>query len=225
MKKALLLGVLTVAFAIGAGIAHGDDALVADEPPLTPEQHDLYLAVSRVCANEAFGHPADCMVVWQAVRRHGRTPSERLAWLRQHSRCVLGASAPVRALGNCPWTRNLTDSDRQPDGWPADWRWEPNASSRNGGHVATWARTRRLVRRMVLGGTPPRGWPCAQDPDSWAGRVTDAAHIQAHAGTRLALRCTDPVTHAPTLNEGFRYVRRPATVAVIVAPEDRPNYD
>lgn len=168
---------------------------------LTGDTYALYMATARMCANEAFGHRADCLLIWQTVRKHGRTPTERLAWLTRHSSCVLRPEDPPasrRRVGNCRWVRHLQDSDVVPAlGWPTNWRWE-------GSNRMTWERTRTLVRELVVGRRPRGGWPCRRDPDTWAGRVTDAARILEMRERLEPLGCTDPANRErPTLNEGF----------------------
>lgn len=65
---------------------------------------------------------------------------------------------------------------------------------------------RRTVRRLIRGETPPGGWPCPSDPDTWAGRIVDREHIEEHAEHLRALGCRDPRTGEPTRNEGFRWI-------------------
>lgn len=184
------------------------------EPVLTPEQEALSLAVAQVCANEAFGHPADCLLILQTVRSHGETPREQLTWVRAHSDCIFGEDEPVaregHPLGNCPWTRHLTNGDAQPAGWPGgDWRWDPWVDSRGRSHEGSqgrWRRTRQLVRSIVVDWHTPRGgWPCTDDPHTWGGRLVDAARVSQYAHIYQPLYCRDPLTGDPTLNEGYRY--------------------
>lgn len=61
---------------------------------LTPDEQVLHLAVAKMCANEAFHSYGDCLLIYQATRRHGTTAAERLAWLHEHSNCVLVAVPP-----------------------------------------------------------------------------------------------------------------------------------
>jgi len=75
----------------------------------------LGLAIAKVCANESgFDSPADCDLIWQAIQngatppRDGRVLRAQLAWLRAHSRRVLGTRRCLR--GNCLWSRNLRRS-------------------------------------------------------------------------------------------------------------------
>lgn len=170
------------------------------ERELTPVQYELYMAVSRMCANEAFNSYGDCALIWQTVRGHGTTDEARLAWLRSYSNCVLVPEvSPARLrIGNCRWTRNLQDNDEQPAGWPAGWQW-------TGVNQRQWARVRQTVRGFVLGARPRGGWPCPVAPTGWAGRRTDEQHIAQMGPDSVALRCTDPLNRArPTRNEGFR---------------------
>lgn len=174
----------------------------ATEPPLTPVQHELYMAVARMCANEAFNSYGDCALIWQTVRGRGATDAERLAWLRDYSNCVLVPDvSPARLrVGNCRWTRNLQDNDQQPEGWPNNprWRWE-------GVNQRQWARVRATVRAFILGARPRGGWPCPIAPTGWAGRRTDEQHIANMGPNSVPLGCTDPMDRRRrTLNEGFR---------------------
>jgi hypothetical protein len=173
----------------------------AQEATLSADDYALYMATARMCANEAFGHRADCLLIWQTIRKHGRTSAERLTWLTNHSNCVLRPTDPPssrRRVGNCRWVRHLRDDDSPPSlGWPSDWRWE-------GAHQMTWTRTRTLVMELVQGRRPRGGWPCRRDPDTWAGRVTDAARILEMRHRLEPLQCTDPLNRErPTLNDGF----------------------
>lgn len=225
MKHGKTLVALTIALVALSGSPRSLTLAQTDDPSLSPAQEALALAVAQVCANEAFSHQADCLLVLQTVRSHGTTPGEQLAWLTQHSSRVLGPDEPVarrgRSLGNVPWTRHLTDSDERPAGWPTDpnWRWEPWTDSggrEHGGHVRTWRLTRSLTRAVIGRGfpTPRRGWPCSRDPETWGGRRTDADRIARLAHVYEALQCVDRATGRETLNEGFRYrpgAFRPAT--------------
>lgn len=172
----------------------------------TDEQRraELHLAdtVSRVCAHESsFVSMADCMLVWQAARRHGDTATARTAWLFQHSPCALrgvrcGRGRHTGDPGH--WSSSLPVSgDEQPDGWPEDLDWST--------YAPRWAAIRRAVRRLIRGETPPGGWPCREDPDSWAGRVYDAEHVRRNAEHLRALDCRDRTTGEPTRNEGYRW--------------------
>jgi hypothetical protein len=196
-NQALSIAVFLVLSVVPLGISGQEVA----PPQLTPAQHALYIAVARFCANEAFGHTADCLLIWQTVRHHGDTPEARLAWLTEHSTCVLAPNDPPptrRRVGNCPWTRYLNDSDEQPRNWPEGWTWA-------GYNTRVWAGTRDLVRGLVIGRRPRGGWPCPIDPDTWAGRRTDEQRIENLPPSMVPLRCTNPRNReVVTLNEGFR---------------------
>jgi hypothetical protein len=165
-----------------------------------------------VCVNEAFHSYGDCLLIWQATRRHGETPEARLAWLRRHSSCVLGPTdpAPTRTrIGNCRWSRYLVPGDAAPLNWPEGWVWE-------GINQRSWARTIQLTRGLVAGLRPRGGWPCALDPDTWAGRRTDEQRIAGLPPTIVPLNCTDPLNRErQTANEGFR----------VMSPEQRAEWD
>lgn len=155
----------------------------------------LALAVAKVCANEASleqARPADCALIWQTTRRHGRTPGARLAWLRAHSSCVL-SERPLSArelLGNCVWSRHLSASEEAPQAWPEQIAW-PRYAPR-------WRTMRAFARRLVAGAVPPGGWPCTEDPFTWGGPMD---HADAVASGLVPLSCRG------TLNEGYRYQR------------------
>lgn len=166
------------------------------EPELDEDQAALALALAQVCANESAlndSRPGDCALIFQATRRHGATASERLAWLRRHSSCVLGTrERTAREMrGNCAWSRNLTASDAEPEGWPSRWSWER--------HAPRWARMRRYCAMLVAGWRPSGGWPCAEDPDTWGGTMDH---------TRARARGMRPVVCVGTVNEGYRYSER-----------------
>jgi len=160
-------------------------------------------AVSRVCAHESsFVSAADCLLVWQATRRHGETAEQRLAWLYIHSPCALRGSrcGTGRHQGDPGhWSAFLPvgSSMEAPQGFPESLSWDD--------YAPRWARMRSMVRHLISGDTPPGGWPCREDPDSWAGRIHDADHILENAEHLRALDCRDPATGEPTRNEGFRW--------------------
>lgn len=157
---------------------------------LTPDESALALAVAKVAVNEASmgATQADIALIWQVTQSHGRTAAARLDWLSRHSSCVLGAREITdreRRFSNCGWTRNLTDSDAQPEGWPADWRWSSS--------VRRWRQHRAFARALVGGRARMR--PCPETPYTWGGRVIDMAQA-----LRRGLR---PVGCVGTANEGF----------------------
>ncbi len=207
-----LILALAVIFVIGAllpqacvGVAPA--RVLSQELERTDEERRAWLrlanAVSRVCAHEAsLSHMADCLLVWQATRRHGETPEARTAWLYRHSPCALrgvlcGHGRHQHDPGH--WSSTLPLSgDEQPSGWPTTLSWSD--------YAPRWAAIRRTVRRLVHGDAPPHGWPCVEDPDSWAGRVHDADHVRENAEHLRALGCRDPETGEPTRNEGYRWI-------------------
>lgn len=150
----------------------------------TPAQRALALAIAKVAVNEAsLAHcrPADVALIAQVANGHGYTDVERLAWLRQHSSCVL-TDRPLRRgeeRTNCLWTRTLLDSDEQPAAWPAHLEWS--------GYVTRWRDVRRLALLLVLhrARTP---YPCIGHPTTWGSRVLDMG-IATRRGL-IALDCT-----------------------------------
>lgn len=157
----------------------------------------LAVALARVCVHESgFRSPADCALIWQATRGHGDTSAARLAWLGLHS---------PRALTGPHWSAHLPASgvgpDAPPSGWPPQVLWST--------YAPRWSALLVATRSLVLEDRAPRvGWPCSTTPQTWGGRVVDAAHVARHADVYHALHCVDPVTGSPTRNEGYRY-RRP----------------
>jgi hypothetical protein len=140
--------------------------VVAQE--LDEREEALALAVAQVCANErslSSAQPADCALIWQAVRHHGSTTEDRLAWLTRHSDCVLTDRDMTarELLGNCRWSRYLTASDARPLNWPTNLEWSE--------HTSRWERMRSFCRGLVAGRTPRGGFPCPLDPDTWGGRM------------------------------------------------------
>lgn len=145
------------------------------------------LDVARVCANEAFGVPADCALIYQVVEGQGRSVESRHGWLRRHSSCAtrqLPTEAADARLGNCGWARNLMWDDAEPAGWPESWSWDR--------HQHKWARTRRLVWAFVTG--QQRRRPCVTTPATWGGRVDIAQALD---------RGLVPVDCEGTVNTGF----------------------
>lgn len=192
--RALLVGLVLVL--LGASRSCGE--ALSQEPSLdalvTADAERLAVAVARTCAHEAgFASPADCSLIVQATRRHGDTPGERLAWLARHS---------DGALTGAHWSASLPlgVDEQAPAGWPTDVDWTR--------YAPRWQRLREYVRGLVVEGHTPRGgWPCERDPDTWAGRRVDAAHVAEHAAQLEPMSCRDPRTGAPTLNEGYRWRR------------------
>lgn len=182
-----------------------------DRRALTEVEQQLHLSLSKMCANEAFHSYGDCLLIFQATRRHGPTPEERLAWLTEHSNCVLVQIPPRSMRGNCRWTRTLNLSEERPSGWDSrrDGVWE-------GMNQRQWARIVALVGNLLRGARPRGGWPCPIDPDTWAGRQTDAQRIAGLPPTIVPLRCTDPLNRERlTRNEGFR----------AMTPEQRERFE
>jgi len=161
-------------------------SIAQDSLRLRPIQRALALAVAKVCANESgFDSPRDCALIWQVVTAHHDRDALRLAWLRAHSRRVLGDRACRR--GNCEWTPHLTRRAVEPRGWPDGARWRPSA----------W---RGLVTRAdeLVGGAPYTP-PCDGTPITWGGRMD---HRGAVARGLVALSCDG------TRNTGYAYARR-----------------
>lgn len=160
---------------------------------LTKAEADLALALAQVCANEASlaaPTPGDCALIWQAARKHGRTPEARLRWLRRHSSCVL-SDRPMRGrekFSNCRWSRHLTAEDAEPEGWDPQTPWER--------YAGRWRRMRRYAAYLVRGGRPRAGWPCRRDPDTWGGPMD---HRRALNHGMVPLSCQG------TRNEGYLY--------------------
>ena len=148
------------------------------------------LAIAQVAANEASlsASRADVALIYQVARSHGSSDTERLAWLRSHSSCVLTDRPRTdrERMTNCVWSRHLTDSDRRPHGWRPDWpRWRT--------YLDRWRRIRRWASQLVTGEIADR--PCPVDPATWGGRRIDMAQA-----LRRGLR---PVGCIGTVNEGF----------------------
>ena len=184
---------LTSAEAQGPRRARGLPAIAAPVPEPASAEAVLGLAVAKVCSNEAslrVARPADCALIYQAVRRHGNTAAEQLAWLTDHSSCVLGEEEPSEMRGNCAWTRQLTRSSRRPPAWENAATWAD--------HVPRWAAMLVFVDRMIAGHTPRGGWPCEQDPDTWGGHM-DVARAVRLGYTQVACR--------GTANTGWMYPR------------------
>lgn len=192
-------GALLVAlgFVVLARIAIADDstapiAIDAEHKP-TAEQLSFALDVARTAVNEASlsAGPRDVALVYEATRYHADNDSERLVWLRRHSRCAnpsgdcnrdgrvdaLDDRAAARRPGNAGWTRYLSWSDEQPHGFRAGWRWR----------AERWTHALRYALRIVMedestevcgAGVPVRTW----------GRPSDfrdrPAHVAVDCGAR-----------------------------------------
>lgn len=162
-----------VAYLVGlSSLCHAEPARRVDR--------ELGLAVAKVCANEAgFSSPADCDLIWQVVATHHPDSRRRLAWLRAHSRRVLGTR---RCRGNCVWSRNLTRSSRKPEGWPEGARWRP----------AAWAALLVQADALVAGDRVEA--PCDGAPTTWGGAMDHAGALR---------RGLIPLTCAGTRNRGY----------------------
>lgn len=180
-------------------------ALSQEREPLPDEMRRalLHLAdtVSRVCAHEAsLSNMADCYLVWQAARNHGDTAQEHTAWLFRHSPCALrgvrcGRGRHQHDPGHWSSTLPLVGDD-EPENWTATISWAA--------YAPRWAEIRRTVRHLVIRSQRPReGWPCEEEPDTWAGRRRDSEHVQRNAAHLRALDCRDRLTGEPTRNEGY----------------------
>lgn len=181
MRQCLLAAVAVLVFLMPAS-SRADD--------LTPAEEELALALAKVIVNEAgWESRPDAYLIWQTVRGSGQTAEARLAWLREHSSCVLGTEPltgrRARGFGNCHWTRNLTDSDAEPAGWPAGLPWDR--------HVPLWRRIRAFSRHLVRVRAPQ---VCSERPHTWGGRMDEERALER--GMR-PLGCTG------TVNEGYRY--------------------
>lgn len=167
--KRIALGVVIVAT---LALMTAARAPAQDDRPPTVEQM-LILSLAQVCVNEAgFTSLPDCAMIWQAAERFPDN-EQSLAWLRRHSRRVLG-DRPCRR-GNCRWSRNLTDTDARPAGWPSGVRWP----------VRGWRRVRRWSYRLVHGLEPLR--PCRGRVITWGGDMDTAGALRR--GLRR-LECT-----------------------------------
>lgn len=147
----------------------------------------LTLAAAKLCANEAgFESPADCALILQTARHHGRSAAEQLRWLRCHSSRVLdgcqGFERPCKG-GNCAWSQNLGWSGAEPEGWPENASWSPER----------WRGLLRLTGALVSGRVYWR--PCFADPWTWGGPEVDEESVRKN--DLLPLGCHE------TRNEGY----------------------
>lgn len=164
-------------------------ALILVAMPATAQRgvhRELALAVAQVAVNEAtlaLIQPADLYLIWQITEGHGDTPGARLAWLRSHSRRVLGID-PCTA-GNCLWSAGLTWSDAEPPGWPTALAWR-------GRYERRWRQVREMAARLVRGEEYEP--PCVLTPDTWGGPM-DHARALAHGMVQVVC--------AGTANAGY----------------------
>lgn len=189
MRRAarIALGLVPVLVALSYGVE------LRTASASTDVDERLVLAVAKVAANEASLasiRPAEVALIWQVTEARGETSSQRLAWLRAHSSCVLGTGPIGEGRGNCRWTRGLSATDRQPSGWPEHLPWAR--------YAPRWAQVRELARRLVAGEESMR--PCPGTPITWGGPMD---HERASERGLVPLGCRDPQTGEPTRNEGF----------------------
>lgn len=167
---------------------------------LSPQKKALALAVSQLGVNEAsFDRPHDYALIWQVVEGRHSSTHKRMMWLRAHSSCVLGLSKPSERrlqAGNCVWTRNLTWSDRKPNGWDkknrVPWRL----------FVRKWRLVRAFVTGLVSGNIQWR--PCEVAPETWGGAMDEA---RAKANGLVPVSCDG------TENTGYRHEQRKETLS------------
>ena len=170
----------------------------------TPASHaqddirrELALSVAKLCVNEAgfsSAAPADCALLWQVTRARARTSEGRLAWLRAHSSCVL-TDRPMNEdelQGNCRFTRHLSDSDVEPEGWPAEVDWSH--------FVRRWRQMRTFTYNLVTGRVRMEPCPATPVPFTW-GSDQDRAHALRRG--LVPLDCRDPRSNEPTLNTAY----------------------
>lgn len=176
------------AIAVSATMAATAPALAQDTQEPEAEQHEaaeaLALDLARVCVNESgWGSPADCAMIWQTVRRSGRTDEARQAWLRRHS-WTLFTEAPV-SHGNARWTRDLNAEGERPRNWPSEApSWEH--------YEKRWASVLRYATGLVKGAIRRR--PCPSSVVTWGGEMDSA---QALRRGLVPLECEG------TINTGY----------------------
>lgn len=201
LSLAALCGVYGAAL---AGAQPSESADVAREPrtgrALSRDESALALGLAKIGVNEAgiaTVHPAEIALIWQTVEARGDTARERLGWLRGHSSCVLGESGTRSGVrpGNCAWSRNLRDSDAEPEGWSERYphlRWSR--------YALRWRQIRELSRRLIAGEIVMR--PCPVAPLTW-GSAEDTPRALRRG--LVMIDCRDE-SGRPTRNRGF--VRR-----------------
>jgi hypothetical protein len=172
---------------------------------------ELALAIAKVAMNEYRDEtedgqwngtvPSELLLIVQVTESHGRSPRARLRWLRRHSRRVLGddPNRPCREGRNCQWTRNLTWSNEEPEGWPTGSRWNADA----------WEKAKELSWRAVTGEDTRR--PCRGRPMTWGSRRLD--YNDAVAEGQIPVHCETPDDG----NVGFEW-RRSSLTGVGIGP-------
>ena len=175
----------------------------SQEPPLSDAQLELGLRLARTTVNESgWQSAADLDLIWQTTQQHGRTSEARIEWLKLHSSCVNGESAPEPgSTGNCEWTWHLTRDGEEPANFPMEW---DNFRSR-------WANILRTADRRVRHNRARR--VCRVNPDTWGGPMDH--HRAVHRGM-IPLNCRG------TLNEGYVYERNASRLDGI---EEAPAHD
>lgn len=157
----------------------------ADTPDTPDPLIEPALALAKICVNEAsWQSPADCRLIWQVAGTHAPDVAGKVAFLRRHSRCVLGEADHARRPGNCRWSRDLEWGDTPPPQWPEGVSWE--------NHIPRWERVRTLAYDIVR--ENPSGGPCRGRPVTWGGAM-DAE--------RAIARGLVPLTCRETLNQGY----------------------
>jgi len=150
-------------------------------------KRELALALAKTCVNESgWSSKADCAMIWQTVRAHGRTDENRLSWLKRHSHTIF-SEEPVRR-GNARWTRDLNWDGEKPKLWPSGVPWERFAPK--------WEGVLGYAHGLVNGAVKLR--PCPRGVITWGGDMD----IQSAIKRGLA-----PLACRGTINTGFR--RRP----------------
>ncbi len=137
-------------------------AAAGGEPAaLSPRERAYALAIARVSFNEAGASEPDLAMLHAIADARGR-----LAFLRRHSRCVMGVLSQEQAYarpGRCRWTRNLRVDARRPRGWneAIDGPWSRMRPVWRA-HLRMAAEYVSGARQLIVCPVTPRSWDGAR---------------------------------------------------------------
>jgi len=153
---------------------------------------EIRLNLAKMAFNEAWGALNDVIGIWQVTRALSTPePRSRLGAQQRLSQRVTGVTEPRSPVHRENWTRNLTRSDKEPEGWPQD-----RLGSWEGQYSREWLATLDRADRVFEGRTRQRvcnrrvmAWGCNQDMHPRCGdwRIAEARGIVRDTSCRGAL--------------------------------------
>ncbi len=151
------------------------------------QESELVLAQFHVSINEgALQNVREASIVDQVTRAHGKSASERLAWIRKHSPCSSGARVSrgmaskgnegnMRcAIGNSEWSRQIKPSCEKPEALNVTKEWWDKVNKEK--CLQVFHLTQALVEGRV------KDKPCktvdGREPETWGGDMDRARALR-----------------------------------------------